>query len=414
MKNKHTKDQWLKLDNAAKIYPAFASKKDPATFRVAVVLKRDVIVECLERALEETIVEFPSMAFTLRKGLFWAYLDENHKMPNVIEETKMPCTYINLNTSNGYLFNVYYYKRRISLECFHALTDGYGALEFLKALLYNYLNQIYSIEPGQLRLHGLTIENMEDSYKKYSAKTDIKVKSFRAAHIKGTPTRLEGSFVHHGIISASGLKSIAKQKDTTITVLLTAIYLKSLIQVRKKGPIVVAVPINLRKIFPSQTLRNFSYVMNVVVKENLSLDETIASVGTQFKSSLNRESLQSQFSKNVSFEELFFLRVMPNIIKSFILKQARTFKSKKIVTSILTNPGIITLPDSMKEHVNHFETVIYASKPHNINMGVSTYEDNLVITLSRRIKEKEIIEEFFKILIETSNLEITRFSNEGE
>ena len=151
-----------------------------------------------------------------------------------------------------------------------------------------------------------------------------------------------------------------------------------------------------------------------VVKEDLSLDEMILSVGAQFKSSLDREALQGQFSKNVSFEELFFLRVMPNIIKSFVLKQARTFKSKKIVTSILTNTGVITLPDSMKEHVNHFETVLYASKPHYINMGISTYEDNLAITLSRGIEEKEIIEEFFKILVETSNLEITRFSNEGE
>lgn len=414
MKNKDVKDEWLKLDNAAKIYPAFASKKDPATFRVAAVLKRDVIVECLQRALDETIVEFPSMALTLKKGLFWAYLEENQKMPKVIEETKMPCTYIDLNRSNGYLFYVYYYRKRISFECFHALTDGYGALEFLKALLYNYLKQIYTIEPEQLRLHGHTTENMEDSYKKYSKKMDNKTRSVLASHIKGTPTRIEGSFVHHGIISASGLKSISKQYNSTITVLLASVYLKSLIQVRRKGPIVVTVPINLRKIFPSQTLRNFSYFMNIVAYDDLPLDEMITSVDEQFKSQMKPEALQGQFSKNVSFEEQFFLRMMPNIIKSFFLKQARAFKSKKIVTSILTNTGIVTLPKSMKEHVTHFETILYASKPHYINMGISTYEDQLVITLSRGIEEKDIIEKFFSNLVEVSKLPIMRYSNEGE
>lgn len=414
MRNRHTKDQWLKLDNAAKIYPAFASKKDPATFRVAAVLKREVIAECLQRALEETIVEFPSLALTLRKGLFWAYLEDNHRMPKVIEETKMPCTFIDLNKSNGYLFEVYYYKKRISIECFHALTDGYGVLEFLKALLYNYLKQIFDIDPGNLRLHGHATENMEDSYKKYAKPTAGQVDNISAKHIKGKPTRLEGAFVHHGILSSSDLKRVAKQHNATITVLLTAVYLKSLIQVRKKGPIVVAVPINLRKIFPSQTLRNFSYVMNVAVHHDVPLDELIRSVETQFKSQVKPESLQSQFSKNVSFEEQFFLRMMPNFVKSFVLKQARTFKSKRIVTSILTNPGIAILPESMIEHVEHFETVLYASRPHYINMGVTTFEDKLVISLSRGIEETAIIEQFFSILSEATKLDITRYSNEGD
>jgi len=414
MLEKTIHDRWLKLDNAGKIYPAFASKRDPATFRVAVVLKRDVILECLDRALEETLKDFPSMDLTLRRGLFWAYLDESHQVPKVLEEVKMPCTYIDLHRSKGHLFQVYYYKKRISLECFHALTDGYGALEFLKALLYNYFKQIYDVDPGELRLHGLDMSDVEDSYKKYTSDFFSKGTSIKAAHIKGTPTRLEGAFVHHGIISASGLKEIAKKYNTTITVLLTAIYGKTLVDELNKAPVVVTVPINLRKMFMSSSLRNFSYVMNVVIQKDMSIEEVIKSVHNQFVEKVNEESLQGQFSKNVNFEEQFMLRVMPNVVKSFLLKQVRQFKSKKIVTSILTNPGIVVLPDSMKEYVDHFETVLYASKPHYINMGVSTYDDKLVCTLSRGIEEKNIIESFFSNMMEVSKLDIIRFSNEGE
>ncbi|MCH4889645.1 hypothetical protein EZV73_18830 [Acidaminobacter sp. JC074] len=414
MLEKTIHDRWLRLDNAGKIYPAFASKRDPATFRVAVVLKRDVIGECLQRALEETLRDFPSMDLTLRRGLFWAYLDESHHTPKVLEEKKMPCTYIDMHHSKGHLFQVYYYNKRISLECFHALTDGYGALEFLKAILYNYLKQIYNVDPGDLRLHGLDMGDVEDSYKKYTSDFFTSGKSVRAAHIKGTPTRLEGAFVHHGIVSASGLKAVAKSYNTTITVLLTAIYGKTLIHEIQKSPVVVTVPINLRKMFPSSSLRNFSYVMNVVIEKDLSFDEIVTSVHKQFQEQVNEESLRGQFSKNVNFEEHFILRVMPNVVKSLILKQVRQFKSKKIVTSILTNPGIVKLPESMKEHVEHFETVLYASKPHYINMGVSTYDDKLVYALSRGIEETDIIDSFYENMVEITGLEIKRFSNVGD
>ena len=143
--------KWFRLDNAAKIYPAFASKKDPATFRVAVVLHENVDKSRLQEALLKTLPNFPSMAVTLRKGLFWHYLDENKREPKVSEEHKMPCSYIELNKNNGYLFQLLFYKKRISLECFHALTDGYGALEFLKAILYNYLFPDSKDQPEGLR-----------------------------------------------------------------------------------------------------------------------------------------------------------------------------------------------------------------------------------------------------------------------
>jgi hypothetical protein len=68
----------------------------------------------------------------------------------------------------------------------------------------------------------------------------------------------------------------------------------------------------------------------------------------------------------------------------------------------------------MKAHVRHFETVIYASKPHSINMGVCSYEDELVISMSRSIEEKAIIETFYRNLEDLTGLTITYYSNEGD
>lgn len=408
------KDTWYKLDNAAKIYPAFASKKDPATFRIAVVLKKEIKYKVLQKALNQTIEAFPSMAVTLRQGLFWYYLDDNIRKPLVLAETKMPCTYINLKKNNGYLFNVFYHDKRISLECFHALTDGYGGLEFLKALLYNYLKQLYPVNSQELRLSGLLESDVEDSYIKYATDERFVTESTLVKHIKGTPTHIEGALVHHGIINAALFNQVAKKYSTTITVLLTAIYMKSLYAELKEGPLVIAVPVNLRKIFPSTTLRNFSYVINVCIKEDMSIEKMIESISNQFKSGLKKEHLQGQFSKNVDFENKMALKLTPNFLKSIFLKRVRTLKSKRVVTTILSNPGIVTIPDNMVHFVDRFECVLYASNPHTMNIGICTYNNKMTISISRNIKEKVIVDNFFNLLKEISSLDIIKYTNEGE
>ena len=406
-------NKWFKLDNAAKIYPAFASKKDPATFRIAAVLKHTIDKDRLQDALLKTLPNFPSMAVTLRKGLFWYYLDENPQLPKVKKEEKMPCAYVNLRNSQGYLFHVYYYDKRVSIECFHALTDGYGALEFLKAILYNYFYQKGSVDPVNIRLSCKEAVDVEDSYKKYAGNVFTEVKKVKAAHIKGNATHLEGALVQHGILSGNELNLKAKEFGTTITVLLVAIYIRSLFRNTKKGPIVVTVPVNLRKIFPSQTLRNFSYVINVKCDKLCGLEETVDIVSKQFKEQLDTEYLRGQFTKNVEYEKNILLKVTPIDIKSFFLKQARNYQSKKIVTSILTNPGIVKLPEEMKEFVEHFECVLYASKPHYINMGICTFNDKMVISISRGIEEKDVIDAFYNELGSLCKI-IKRYSNEGD
>lgn len=407
-------NQWYKLDNAAKFYPAFASKKDPATFRVAAVLHEPVNKGQLQIALDQTLPGFPSIGVTLKQGLFWYYLDKNSRRATVLEESKMPCTYINVKKSNGYLFQVYYYDKRISLECFHALTDGYGALEFLKALLYNYFRQTNSISSGDLRLVGDTLEDVEDAYKKYGRSEHTDMVTVPAQHVKGTPIHREGVLVTHACVDGNKLNQVAKSYGTTLTILLTAIYMKSLFKTIKKGPIVVAVPVNLRKMFPSKTLRNFSYVMNITMEKDDSIEGLIKLVSDQFKTQLDPSQLQGQISKNVDLEENLIMKLTPNVLKSMILKQARQFISKKVITSILTNPGIITLPNSIKSLVSHFECVLYASNPHRLNIGIVTYDNKMVISLSRNIKEDDVMTTFIEHLKYISKLDIDVTTNEGD
>ena len=130
---------WRKLDNAAKIFPINSNKYDTKVFRFSCRLKEEIKAEILQKALDKTMHAFPMYASIIRKGLFWYYFESTSIKPIVKEETHSPCGPIYDETIKGLLFEVTYYKKRINLEVHHALSDGVGAIQFLRTLVLNYL-----------------------------------------------------------------------------------------------------------------------------------------------------------------------------------------------------------------------------------------------------------------------------------
>ena len=130
--------RWRKLDNAAKIFPMVSNKKFTSVFRVSVILKENIDKEILQEALNQVIEKQVSFKVKLTKGFFWYYLEENVKRPEVKEENDYPCRSIDFNANNNYLFKVTYFKNKINIDIFHALTDGNTAMIFFKS------NSLYS------------------------------------------------------------------------------------------------------------------------------------------------------------------------------------------------------------------------------------------------------------------------------
>ena len=126
---------WRRLDNAAKIFPPTSNKQDTKVFRFACRLKEDIEPEILQEALNKTMKTFPLYASIIKKGLFWYYFENSRLKPLVEEEAKPLCSALYHEDRKNLLFQVSYYKKRINLEIYHALTDGVGALQFLKSLV---------------------------------------------------------------------------------------------------------------------------------------------------------------------------------------------------------------------------------------------------------------------------------------
>ena len=77
------KNDWVRLDNAAKIFPAAVSDADNQVFRFSCDLIETVDVQCLQRALLETTRFFPVFQVTMKRGLFWYYLERTDLLPQV-------------------------------------------------------------------------------------------------------------------------------------------------------------------------------------------------------------------------------------------------------------------------------------------------------------------------------------------
>src|SRR5574344_371746 len=258
---------WRKIDNAGLIYPSASNEKWNNVFRVSAYLFEQVDAKVLQQALNIVIERFPSLDVTLRRGMFWYYFQNMTDFPVVEKEVDYPCRRMELNQKK-HLFRVLYFKNKVSFETFHSLKDGTGAVAFLNSLLACYFNLLDKhIDEKALTINykdKATSEELEDSFWRYADdsgknKRDAK----KALQVYCTPEPNGKLNVITAVLDCQKLNEVAKQHNATITQFLVAIYAKAIMlkaqtSVSKKKPVVISVPINLRKYFETKTLRNFS------------------------------------------------------------------------------------------------------------------------------------------------------------
>lgn len=158
------------LDNAAKIFPVVANESRSYVFRISVIFKEPIKVDILQQALNRTTKRFKHLNVRIRKGLFWYYFEENLKEPLLYEEDGMINQFLVFKSNNDFLFRTQYFKERLSVEFFHALTDGKGALEFVNSLAYEYLTiDGKTIDPEGLVIRAdaaATYQEVADEFQK--------------------------------------------------------------------------------------------------------------------------------------------------------------------------------------------------------------------------------------------------------
>ena len=131
--------RWMRLDNAAKIYPAAKRRNWVNFFRLSAELSEPVDIPVLRAALDVTVRRFPSIAVRLQPGVFWYYLEQLPKAPEIQAERSCPLAHAPFGKVRECALRVLVYneRNRVAVEFFHAVTDGNGGMTFFKTLLAN-------------------------------------------------------------------------------------------------------------------------------------------------------------------------------------------------------------------------------------------------------------------------------------
>ena len=328
--------RWMQLDNAAKIYPAAKRRGWTNYFRLSMTLSETVDVPVLRSALDVTVRRFPSIAVRLRRGVFWYYLEQIPNAPPIEEERSYPLVHVPFDDVRKCAFRVIVYRGRIAVEFFHAVTDGTGGMIFLKTLVAEYLCQKYGVqipaEHGVLgRLEEPSEEELEDSFLRYAGERKASRKESTAWHLSGT--REPDGFLNLTtmMLSVEKVKQCAGQYQVSVTEFMAAAMIKAICEMQaetvprrsRRKPVKVLIPVNLRGLFPSRTLRNFASYVTPEIDPRLgdyTFEEICHVVHYRMGLENDRRMMAAKIETNVASERIPILRIMPLFIKNIAMK----------------------------------------------------------------------------------------------
>jgi acetyl esterase/lipase/NRPS condensation-like uncharacterized protein len=404
---------WMRLDNAAKIFPAAYRRNSNHVFRLSATLFDTVDKMALQTALDATVRRFPTISVRLKRGLFWYYLEEIPMAPKIQDEKSYPIARMPFDNIRKCAFRVLVFNNRIAVEFFHALTDGNGGLIFLKTLVAEYLKQRYGIlipsEDGVLNCSDVvTEEETQDSFQKYAGTTTKKLDLTSAYRLTGTIEKDGYLNATTFLFDTEEISACAKKYKVTITEFMSAVLLLACYEIQRDAvpgrfqkSLKILIPVNLRKIFHSKTLRNFVLYVTPGINPkmgNWSLEEICKSIHHQMGLLINDKEMSAMIAANVKIEQIIFLRLIPLFLKNIAMKTAFRFVSEGRNCLALSNLGAVAVPEEMKKYIERFDFLLGASPRGTYNCALISLDKTLCLNFVRSIKESILEQKVFEIL----------------
>lgn len=406
--------RWMRLDNAAKIYPAARNQNWSNVFRLSCTLTEDIDRDILQSALDITVRRFPSMAVRLRRGLFWYYLEQISEVPDIKEEYAYPLTRMSKPETSKCALRVIAYKKRIAVEIFHSLTDGTGALIFLKSLVAEYLQQKYEVYVPAVhgvlgRVEEPSAAELEDSFQKYGGKVCASRKGNTAWRLTGTPE--PKGFLNLTCFKMPTDQVLAKSKEygVSLTNFVCAAIMMAIQNMQKekvpvtekRKPIKILIPVNLRNLFESRTLRNFAMYATPEIMPMLGeydFKEICEVIRHCMGAEITPKYMSTMIATNIKSERIMAVRVMPLFIKNLVMKAVFRAVGEKKSCMTMSNLGAVRIPEAMSPYVERFDFILGVQSTAPYNCGIISYKDTLYINFIRNIKESEFEYAFYKVM----------------
>lgn len=401
-------EKWFPLDNAGIFYPSIISDRITTVFRLSVSLDHRIKVKQLQTAMDKTLRDNPLLQVNLRPGFFWYYFEENKKRLLITKDTKYPCRKIPIKKRGVHPLQVKAFYNKISLEVSHCLTDGTGAFFYMQQLVIRYFRELgYDVE---LPERPDKEKEVEDSYKRYfKPKIPSPRKSDNAFHFLWKKQNKDVYNVTTGYIPLSEIKRVSKEFNVSLTEYLLTVLGWSIQEIFQKLPLKqqkkyskpfrLMVPINLRKLFPSETLRNFFLSIEPSFDPELGVftfEEILKIIHHFLRVEVNDKYISRQIARNIRGQ--MESKLIPLFIKNIALKSLyKKYGESKYTTSI-SNMGSVKFPDIIESMIKKVEFIPPPSSICKVKLGVISFKDTIAITFGSVMKETDLEKVFFRKL----------------
>lgn len=401
------------LDSSAIIHLASMRKEYTNSFRIDVTLTEIVCPSILQKALEHISPRFPTIVAGIRKSFFRYFIIPAPKAPQVEREREyLAC--MSKDMIRTCAMRILYHDNQIILECFHALTDGYGGMVFLKTLVEEYI----ALKDSVSRQYSEEVLNPYETAKEWEVSDDflnyVGENSISANH--QSVYRLQGSTISNTvshvttlIYNTQEILDAAHYFNVSLTVFLTAAMFDAIMEIQKNDmtqrqaykPVQLMVPINLRKRFASKTLRNFSlYALPCIVpsKAKESFDSLIRQVAQQMEEQTAKKQLSAMITTNVHSQNWLLFRVLPLPIKNIVLRLVYHFYGERNSCLSISNLGDITFPEVIQPYIQRVDFSLTPRRNAPYNCGVASYNGESFIKFTNKNTKTELEQYFFKCL----------------
>lgn len=449
---------WYELDAFAKTYSSIISEGRTTCFRLSALFSENIDLEILQNVVISFDKKYPFYNSELKKGIFWNYLQQKKTHFMIEEEKTYPCTDIQKDNP----LRIIYFNNKLSIEIAHFLTDGKGAALFFQDLIEEYLEKKYFWENLEKDKTDSLIDKAEkkkeveiekinkiinfgkkinknekdfenkkseknffektreilgndnglknpqkneyvDLYEKYMRKVSKETTIKSAFHL---PMKILEKGQYHittGEIDVESLKEESKKYGTTIGKYLLSVYFKILLDrySQAKNPIVIGVPVDLRKIFEETTYRNFFINITPSMDASLgaySLSEIITYLDNYFALKITKKEFYKSIYKAMNPMQNIIIKSVPYLIKRMFFPFIFDYYGERGYTTGFSNLGIFKVNKKYEKYLKGFRFLPPPSKRCKIKMGVVSDCKKIYVNFGNLTANYDIERDFFVYL----------------
>ena len=398
------------IDNSAILYLSLLRPNHSNTYRFTILLNEPVCPTTLQKAADHVCPRFPTIIAGFRPGFFAYSVVPANRMPTVEPDPGLLHT-MSKSEVHKCAYRIYYSGCEISIEAFHALTDGYGAIKSFRTLVAEYLYLKHGVESPE-RTEMLESgepdwqEELRDAYLDHEKDLPKALPGRNAYQLPGKNRDWQVKNVAEEFDIRQVLAA-AKRNGVSLTAFLTCLMAEAIMEIQKREragkrlPVRIMVPVDLRRLFPTTTLRNYiHYVLPTLEPEQADLPRAtrMEAFHHQLKAQISVEHLLPQVARNVRVQRSKLFRMIPCAVKCMLTKTVYSFHGESNSSITMTNLGSVAFSDEMKKYVRGIDVWLTPRRGSPYNCSIISCGDSIRINITRFAALPEMEELFFSKL----------------